>query len=263
MVKLAGVASLALLLFLAFNKPSEATSPSKDAVLGVATNGGSAAAQLGAEGGRRSHVAVDFYGEVGIRSRTLGLAPRRLPASELPQQRGGVRNLSTLLANLPPLPPPQSLCPDCQHMVRDVLAPLYTNGVSKLMELRCAAQRSIAALTRAPALLALPLGSCAAQRRLSRLNPGCLRAQRSLASPLRCTPLYWRRYIAYGNAKGEEKDKVQCQHGEPECRFNRYLNCAQHLHPKQEDWCAVRLPARLPAHPPACPPAGLPRSIRL
>lgn len=41
-----------------------------------------------------------------------------------------------------PQPPPhpascsESLCPDCQHMVRDVLAPLFKNGVADLMRLR-------------------------------------------------------------------------------------------------------------------------------
>jgi uncharacterized protein (DUF2147 family) len=30
----------------------------------------------------------------------------------------------------------ESLCPDCQHMVQDVLAPLFANGVADLMSLR-------------------------------------------------------------------------------------------------------------------------------
>ena len=30
----------------------------------------------------------------------------------------------------------ESLCPDCQHMVQDVLAPLFANGVAELMSLR-------------------------------------------------------------------------------------------------------------------------------
>jgi len=76
----------------------------------------------------------------------------------------------------------ESLCPDCKHMVMDVLAPLFSNGVSKLMELR---------------------------------------------------------YIAYGNVRGDltKGDKISCQHGADECKYNRYINCAQKLLDKdQEKW---------------------------
>ncbi|KAI7839599.1 hypothetical protein COHA_006666 [Chlorella ohadii] len=30
----------------------------------------------------------------------------------------------------------ESLCPDCQHMVRDVLAPMFSNGIADLIDLR-------------------------------------------------------------------------------------------------------------------------------
>jgi interferon gamma-inducible protein 30 len=76
----------------------------------------------------------------------------------------------------------ESLCPDCQHMVRDVLAPLFDNGVSKLMELR---------------------------------------------------------YIAYGNVRGDltKGEQISCQHGAEECKYNRYINCAQNsLEHDQEKW---------------------------
>lgn len=68
----------------------------------------------------------------------------------------------------------QSLCPDCQHMVRDILQPLFDSGVADLARLR---------------------------------------------------------YIAYGKVK----DGV-CQHGATECKFNRYINCAQAAHADQRDW---------------------------
>lgn len=76
----------------------------------------------------------------------------------------------------------ESLCPDCRHMVMDVLAPLFSNGVSKLMELR---------------------------------------------------------YIAYGNVRGDltKGEEISCQHGADECKYNRYINCAQKLLDNdQEKW---------------------------
>ncbi len=74
----------------------------------------------------------------------------------------------------------ESLCPDCQHMVRDVLNPLFSNGISKLMELR---------------------------------------------------------YIAYGNVRGDlsKGDEIVCQHGAEECKYNRYINCAQKLLDHDQD----------------------------
>lgn len=38
------------------------------------------------------------------------------------------------------------------------------------------------------------------------------------------------RYIAYGKVK-----EGQCQHGPVECKYNRYINCAQSLH--SDSWC--------------------------
>lgn len=64
----------------------------------------------------------------------------------------------------------ESECPDCKHMVLDVLDPLFENGVSKLFDLK---------------------------------------------------------YIAYGKVRGEPGKSIECQHGEVECTFNRYINCAQ------------------------------------
>lgn len=73
----------------------------------------------------------------------------------------------------------ESLCPDTTHAIRDVIAPLFTNGVSDLMNLH---------------------------------------------------------YHAYGKVQ-ETSSGLQCQHGPMECKINRYLNCAQELHPKnQSDW---------------------------
>lgn len=74
----------------------------------------------------------------------------------------------------------ESLCPDCRHMVIDVLQPLFSNGVSKLMDLR---------------------------------------------------------YIAYGNVKGDltKGEKISCQHGADECKYNRYINCAQKLLDHDQD----------------------------
>lgn len=37
------------------------------------------------------------------------------------------------------------------------------------------------------------------------------------------------RYVAYGNVRGNPEDasSLKCQHGEKECLYNRYINCAQ------------------------------------
>ncbi|KAK2076284.1 hypothetical protein QBZ16_001216 [Prototheca wickerhamii] len=103
---------------------------------------------------------------------------------------GGVVLVCLLLAVLPKAPAPgrlgagapapivefygESLCPDCKHMVEDILAPMFESGVADLMTLK---------------------------------------------------------YVAYGKVKDG-----QCQHGPRECLFNRYINCAQELHPQQRDW---------------------------
>ncbi|GAB4824182.1 hypothetical protein N2152v2_011228 [Parachlorella kessleri] len=43
-------------------------------------------------------------------------------------------------------------------------------------------------------------------------------------------------YYAYGKVR-ETESGLQCQHGPLECKMNRYLNCAQELHPgNQSDW---------------------------
>ena len=78
----------------------------------------------------------------------------------------------------------ESLCPDCQHMVLDILAPMFDNGIADFMNLT---------------------------------------------------------YIAYGNVKENVQDdgKIQCQHGPVECRFNRYINCAQNEKHNQKDWYVV------------------------
>jgi hypothetical protein len=73
----------------------------------------------------------------------------------------------------------ESLCPDCQHMVMDVLSPIFENGISNLMKLR---------------------------------------------------------YVASGNVRNTSSGSLQCQHGPSECKFNRYINCAQHFHPQQDMW---------------------------
>lgn len=63
----------------------------------------------------------------------------------------------------------ESLCPDCRHMVLDVLKPMVEDGFGDVMDLR---------------------------------------------------------YIAYGKVQSVG-GKLQCQHGELECLYNRYINCAQ------------------------------------
>lgn len=37
-------------------------------------------------------------------------------------------------------------------------------------------------------------------------------------------------YVAFGNVKGDPKDEasLRCQHGAQECKYNRYINCAQY-----------------------------------
>ncbi len=63
----------------------------------------------------------------------------------------------------------ESLCPDCRHMVLDVLKPMVEGGFADVMDLR---------------------------------------------------------YIAYGKVRSVGGE-LQCQHGELECLYNRYINCAQ------------------------------------
>jgi hypothetical protein len=44
------------------------------------------------------------------------------------------------------------------------------------------------------------------------------------------------RYHAYGKVQ-ESEQGLRCQHGPLECKINRYLNCAQELHPaNQSNW---------------------------
>jgi interferon gamma-inducible protein 30 len=66
----------------------------------------------------------------------------------------------------------ESLCPDCRHMVLDVLKPMLSseNGLAEHIDLR---------------------------------------------------------YVAYGNVQKNSDGSIQCQHGEVECLYNRYINCAQ------------------------------------
>lgn len=64
----------------------------------------------------------------------------------------------------------ESLCPDCRHMVLDVLKPMMEDGFGDVMDLR---------------------------------------------------------YIAYGKVQKSVGGELHCQHGELECLYNRYINCAQ------------------------------------
>lgn len=66
----------------------------------------------------------------------------------------------------------ESLCPDCRHMMLDVLHPIMDKGLGPFIELR---------------------------------------------------------YIAWGNVRKMNGDTPQCQHGELECLYNRYINCAQEM----------------------------------
>jgi interferon, gamma-inducible protein 30 len=66
----------------------------------------------------------------------------------------------------------ESLCPDCRHMMLDVLQPIMDNGLGPFIDLR---------------------------------------------------------YIAWGNVRSMNGDTPQCQHGELECLYNRYINCAQEM----------------------------------
>lgn len=66
----------------------------------------------------------------------------------------------------------ESLCPDCRHMVLDVLKPIMDQGLGSFIDLR---------------------------------------------------------YIAYGNVRKTNDGSTQCQHGEMECLYNKYINCAQEM----------------------------------
>lgn len=66
----------------------------------------------------------------------------------------------------------ESLCPDCRHMVLDVLQPIMDQGLGSFIDLK---------------------------------------------------------YIAYGNVRKTNDGSFQCQHGETECLYNKYINCAQDL----------------------------------
>lgn len=67
----------------------------------------------------------------------------------------------------------ESLCPDCRHMVLDVLQPIMDQGLGSFIDLK---------------------------------------------------------YIAYGNVRKTNDDgSPQCQHGEMECLYNKYINCAQEM----------------------------------
>uniref|UniRef100_A0A1D2A1E0 Gamma-interferon-inducible lysosomal thiol reductase n=2 Tax=Auxenochlorella protothecoides TaxID=3075 RepID=A0A1D2A1E0_AUXPR len=105
--------------------------------------------------GQKTAIAVSFLAMVGLIC--LVVQPRH------PDGMASRANSSALVEFYG-----ESLCPDCRHMVLDVLAPLYENGVAQLMHLK---------------------------------------------------------YIAYGKVKDG-----QCQHGTVECKYNRYINCAQSLH---------------------------------
>ena len=72
----------------------------------------------------------------------------------------------------------ESLCPDCRHMVLDILSPMFDDRSAELMQLQ---------------------------------------------------------YIAWGKVRRSGKT-ITCQHGEKECRYNRYINCAPHLNPDQSSW---------------------------
>lgn len=74
----------------------------------------------------------------------------------------------------------ESLCPDCRHMVLDVLQPIMK--------------------------------------------------QQSLWS------LVDLRYIAYGNVRTTADGSIQCQHGDLECLYNRYINCAQQDGAETDAW---------------------------
>lgn len=79
-----------------------------------------------------SSALVEFYGEVGLQYTVYGHAG--LSVHMLKPVSAGHAGVGTRAWNLKP--PPQSLCPDCRHMVLDVLAPLYENGVAQLMHLK-------------------------------------------------------------------------------------------------------------------------------
>lgn len=76
----------------------------------------------------------------------------------------------------------ESLCPDCQQFVQNILAPMFASGAADAMTLR---------------------------------------------------------YIAAGNVKVADGrrggSQVTCQHGETECKYNRFINCAQKLLDNDQD----------------------------
>lgn len=75
----------------------------------------------------------------------------------------------------------ETLCPDTQHIILDVLAPMFDNGLSEYIDLT---------------------------------------------------------YYSYGKAKpaaDSASGGINCQHGPTECKYNRYMNCAQDLTKGNQD----------------------------
>lgn len=121
-------------------------------------------------------------------------APARLPCA-VPAQRLSRAPIIPCLPGPNPRPRPllpphpthpslslQVLCPDCRHMVKDVLAPLFENGVADLMKLKYASAAAWANRGGPAGTLPWIVGPSRQRARASQLRSG------GAAPACRCSP---------------------------------------------------------------------------
>ena len=138
----------------------------------------------------------------------------------------------------------QSLCPDTTHAIKDVIGPLFSNGISELIELRYWAYGKVretgdglqvsGASTRLRCALCTLRGVRPCVHVCGRVIAGCchlLRLRAAEQTEQRLFPAVAQQphHLCDGAPLTAAllRPGPQCQHGAMECKINRYLNCAQ------------------------------------